>query len=547
MRGNRSMFLGLFALVAAVGMLGANGYFWWVAQTREIEATAKPAQIVDHPWPTGKNRESAAPSDQAPEWFSPYRVMPNEPTGESQPKGDAWRRYFPHQAEAVEIAQADSASDETTGTQTTPPQEHPAPLLFPNPTETPENPEPPEWLSRLIQKELPQASLEERRAWTQELNGFEAEVVVDILRMKKNMTGIASPLPGPLTEGTDKWSTPSQPEPPPGEGLVPPPIEDWDLEFPSVRDRLQPSLAALDQARDIVLNNLANLQTIGFKRSRVVLSPLPSHTAQELSNPDEPGHLPESLVSVSDGIELTATMLDPSQGPLKSTRQPFDVAIEGPGYFQICDGKDVYFTRCGLWTTNAEGHLCLASGSRPLPMEPLITIPANADSITIAEDGFVTATTIDNQQPSQLGQIPLARFRNASGLTSRGGHLLAASPASGPPQTGTPQSRGFGVLRQGMLELSNVLRDEELEQFEQIQSHWLLLKQLVRDSDENCFPGPVARRPISRTQRASAHSTVVPPPSLEPLKQLGKEGRNLIEEYLQSERMKTFKRTLGLK
>jgi flagellar basal-body rod protein FlgG len=295
------------------------------------------------------------------------------------------------------------------------------------------------------------------------------------------------------------------------------------------------------------LNNLANLHTVGFKRSQAVLTALPYEDGRELYPVENAPQRPKPPIDLGYGVELSATRLDPSQGPLKTTGQSFDVAIEGPGFFRIRDGKAVRFTRSGLWTTNEEGHLCLSLGLVPKPLEPLITLPADVDSIKISEAGIITATTLGNAEPTPLGQIQLARFRNPAALKLLEGSLFSLTSASGPSQIGTPNSPGFGVLRQGMLELSNVPRDEELEHFQEIQSLLLLLKQLARQAETGQSPGPFARKPLSRTQRASAHSDAIPPPGLEPLKELGKEGRNLIEEYLQSERMKTIKRTLGLK
>ena len=178
-----------------------------------------------------------------------------------------------------------------------------------------------------------------------------------------------------------------------------------------------------------------------------------------------------------------------------------------------------------------------------------VTVPAETISLVIGEDGRVTALKPGEDGdiiPHEAGRIELARFRNPSALKPLGGHLLAATKPAGDPIIGAPQDRGFGLLRQGSLELSNVSRDEELEQFQTLQSQWQLLRHLSGLPSDDTANGPVARRQPVRAKRISARSLLLPLPSLEPLKVLRDRGSSLIDEYLQSERAKTIKRTLGL-
>jgi flagellar basal-body rod protein FlgG len=282
----------------------------------------------------------------------------------------------------------------------------------------------------------------------------------------------------------------------------------------------------------VILNNLANTHTIGFKRSRVMLAAKvePSQATKPHSRHNV------SAVAIGGGVELAATPLDTTDGPLKKTDQPLDVAITGPGFFQIHDDDEVLYTRCGMWTTNADGVLCLISGDELRPVEPPLTVPADAVGVTISETGIVTALRPGEvPRANIIGKIILARFQNPSGLKPRGGHLLSATAACGAPQTGSPHSQGFGLLRQGMLELSNVSRDEELEQFQMLQSQLQLLRHLTNTADAYSPPGPVAKRPATHTQRASANAVPVQTPlSLEPLKALKNKGQDLIEKYLHS-------------
>ncbi len=168
----------------------------------------------------------------------------------------------------------------------------------------------------------------------------------------------------------------------------------------------------------------------------------------------------------------------------------------------------------------------------------------------IGEDGRVTALKPAEEGELMVynaGRIELARFRNPSALKPQGGHVFAAGKAAGIPIVGPPQGPGFGLLRQGSLELSNVSRDEELEQFHTLQSQWELLRHLSGSPSGDLSKGPVARRPQVPAQRTSAPSRSAPLPSFAPLKALRSRGSSLIDEYLHSERAKAIRRTLGWK
>ncbi len=526
MRMNRWMLVGLFALAAAGGILGANGYFQRLGET---ENGYKSLNRTASNWPPAEHFPSA-PEKNWPSAFPP------DDFGTAQQKPEPRRRYFPHPTQSIEMAQADDRANKPAAAGKPIFQNEPGPLPIPHRAAPLATPQSANWLKEIIAQELPEATDEEQRVWSEELRGLSPEMVRDILRMRNDLT------PGPLSPRLGAKS-PTGPLTAP---LFPPPADELPMNVHSVASRLEPSLAAVEQARDVILNNLANANTIGFKRSRVIMEPLPYQTLQAGVSEKEaagPG------TSMGLGVVLSETPIDASQGTIQKTNQPLDVAIEGTGFFQIEADGDMFYTRSGHLSFNDEGGLCLLSGGKLRPLAPRILVPADSVSVMIGEDGRVT--TLKPAEEGELtvynaGRIELARFRNPSALKPVGGHLFAAGKAAGIPITGHPQGPGFGLLRQGSLELSNVSRDEELEQFQTLQNQWQLLRHLSGLPSDYPGNGPIARRPQVPAKRTSAPSRAVPFPSLEPLKALRDRGGSLIDEYLQSERAKSIRRTFGL-
>ncbi len=589
MRVDRSMLLGLAALVAAVGMLGANGYFWWVAQSKR-SATVQASELAANNPPN--NERSPLPAESQP-WVSPYRPQYREFEQDPLVADQPARQYFPHQTNPFEMAQAqDSPSEpvplENPDSAPKPSANAPAPLPWLEQAAPLPNPAANYWLEPLIQRELPNASAEEQQVWLEELKGLDPETALGILRMRKTIPGGPTlPRLGHRNESQTpskpaapwNWQTLPDAGGPIPRGLVPKPPEPELVQVPPAdlknrpvpaspdpRDsipaftekdnplgqRLQPSVGGFEQARDVVLNNLANAQTPGFKRSRLQFSPLPYHTlpTNRMAQDDLPDeYKTDSTPAVGWGVELSGTPLDMSQGALKKTGQPLDVALEGAGFFQLRLGHDVFYSRCGMWSLNETGQLCLLSGQNRLRVEPPITVPINAGSIVIDDDGRVIAREPQTEglpQARELGRLVLSRFRNPQGLKPLGGHLFAATKASGQPRTGNPGTKGFAVIHQGLLELSNVESQEELEQFQTIQSHFQLLKSLAGTPRRFEVPGPVADH-LERTRRVSHQKFVLPPNSLESLKLLKAQGQHLFGECLQTKPVQNLKRKLGLK
>jgi flagellar basal-body rod protein FlgG len=211
---------------------------------------------------------------------------------------------------------------------------------------------------------------------------------------------------------------------------------------------------------DNIAHNLANVNTTGFKKSRVefqdlVYQQLVQAGSQTSTSSEAPVGLETGL-----GARPVATARDYSAGNLKNTNGPLDLAIEGRGFFQVAtpDGTTAY-TRAGALHLNAEGNLVTVDGYR---VEPAITIPPNATSITISKQGIVSVALPGQSAAQQVGTIELATFSNPAGMSAMGGNLFAPSTASGEPTTGVPGTDGIGTVVQGFLEESNVSVVEEM-------------------------------------------------------------------------------------
>jgi flagellar basal-body rod protein FlgG len=210
----------------------------------------------------------------------------------------------------------------------------------------------------------------------------------------------------------------------------------------------------------VTANNLANVNTTGFKRSRAVFEDLLyQNNGQAGAQSSEDTQLNSGLM-VGTGVRVVATEKIFNQGNLVQTGNSMDMAIEGRGFFQVLtpDGSLAY-TRDGTFQINADGEIVTAKG---YTLEPGITIPEDAQSITIGSDGIVSVLQPGNSSVTELGTIQLADFINPAGLQPIGQNLFLESGSSGSPQTGTPGLSGMGALAQGTLETSNVNTVEEL-------------------------------------------------------------------------------------
>ncbi len=210
----------------------------------------------------------------------------------------------------------------------------------------------------------------------------------------------------------------------------------------------------------VISNNLANVSTTGFKRGRGIFQDLIyQNIRQPGGQTSEETKLPSGLM-LGSGVRTVATEKIFSQGNFIQTENSYDVAVSGRGFLQIqMPNGDTGYTRDGSFRTDDQGQLVTASGYL---VQPGITIPPNAQSISISSDGTVTAIIAGTVAPDQLGNIQTADFINPSGLQPVGDNLYIETVASGQPQTGIPGQAGLGPLLQGSLESSNVNVVEEL-------------------------------------------------------------------------------------
>ncbi len=233
---------------------------------------------------------------------------------------------------------------------------------------------------------------------------------------------------------------------------------------------------------DNISNNLANVATNGYKRSHAVFEDLIyQNMRQSGANSTEQTVLPTGL-QVGLGVRPVATARIYTQGNLQQTSNNLDLAIKGDGFFQIQmpDGTTAY-TRDGSFQLDANGQMVTSNGYTVLPG---ITIPTNAQSLTIGNDGTVSVTLPGQATPQSVGQLQLASFVNPAGLDPKGQNLFAETAASGTPNTGAPSNNGMGALQQGFVETSNVNVVEELVQMIQTQRAYELNSKAVQTSDQ---------------------------------------------------------------
>ena len=231
-----------------------------------------------------------------------------------------------------------------------------------------------------------------------------------------------------------------------------------------------------------VSNNLANVNTNGFKRGRAVFEDLVYQNVRQAGGQQTQENEIPSGVYLGTGVRVVANEKIFTQGSLVETGNAFDVAIQGRGFFEVLlpDGSQA-FTRDGSFRLNSDGEMVTAGG---LPVQPAINVPDNAQSVTIGSDGTVSVQLPGQPAAVQVGTLQTTDFTNPGGLEPRGENLFIETGASGPAVQGTPGVDGLGTLIQGMVEGSNVNTVEELVNMIETQRAFELNSRAIRTSDE---------------------------------------------------------------
>jgi len=233
---------------------------------------------------------------------------------------------------------------------------------------------------------------------------------------------------------------------------------------------------------EVIANNLANVNTSGFKRSRAQFEDLLYQTVQGSAVLGTPESETQPAIQIGRGTRLAGVQRLHTQGPLETTNRPLDLAIEGEGFFQVTlpNGNSAY-TRDGSLQISDQGTLTTSSG---YALSPNIRVPNDASNLTISRTGIVTVTRGQGGEATEIGRIELARFANASGLEAAGENLYLATPASGEPVTGFPQEDGMGKLVQGALESSNVEIVQEMVDMISAMRAYEINSKAIKNSEE---------------------------------------------------------------
>lgn len=233
---------------------------------------------------------------------------------------------------------------------------------------------------------------------------------------------------------------------------------------------------------DVISNNLANVSTNGFKRGRAVFEDLLYQTLRQPgAQSSQQTQIPSGL-QLGTGVRPVSTARIFTQGNIQKTDNSLDVAVQGNGFFQVLlpDGTTGY-TRDGSFQKDNQGQIVTADG---YPVQPNITIPANALTVSIGTDGTVSITQSGTAATTQIGSIQLATFINPGGLQSIGQNLFLETAASGTPTPNTPGTNGAGIVNQGYVETSNVNVAEELVTMIQTQRAYEMNSKAIQTSDQ---------------------------------------------------------------
>ncbi len=241
-------------------------------------------------------------------------------------------------------------------------------------------------------------------------------------------------------------------------------------------------LAAQQTVVDSTANNLANVNTTGFKRSQPYFQDLLYVSQRRPGSDSAQGYQVPTGLQVGTGVRVSGNTKIFTPGSLNNTSNPLDVAIDGDGFFQVnLPNGDIRYTRDGGLQLNSSGQFVTTDG---YPLSPQISVPQNALSVSIGSDGTVTVTTPGTSAVSQIGQLNVVRFINPAGLSSEGRNLYSETPSSGAPIQSQPGQQGAGMIRQGFLEGSNVDVVRELVNLITAQRAYEFNTRAIRTADD---------------------------------------------------------------
>ncbi len=244
-------------------------------------------------------------------------------------------------------------------------------------------------------------------------------------------------------------------------------------------------MSAMETKLDVIANNLANIETTAFKRGRANFEDLFYRHEKMPGAEDSAGQFTATGTSIGLGSKVSSVQTEFRQGAFQQTGRELDVAIEGRGFFKVTDPSgDTVYTRAGNFSVNADGSMVIGSASTGRLLDPSIDIPPDATAVSISAQGVVAVRQPGTTTMSQVGNIELVTFINPEGLLKLGENLCAETDASGAPTAGTPGENGMGVLRQAVLEASNVEPVRELIDLITTQRAFELNSQAVQAGDE---------------------------------------------------------------
>lgn len=241
-------------------------------------------------------------------------------------------------------------------------------------------------------------------------------------------------------------------------------------------------LSAQNTRLTTIANNLANASTVGYKRDDAQFEDLLYQVrAQPGASSSQNTQLPSGM-QLGTGVRIVGTTKQFTEGSLEVTQKPLDLAIDGHGFFQILmpDGSTAY-TRNGQFQLNSDGQIVTPGG---MQLQPSISIPQNAQTVTVSKDGIVEIQIAGQAAPQQVGQIQLADFINPTGLQAIGSNMYLETAASGSPQQGQPANSGFGNVAQGSLESSNVDVVEEMVNMIATQRTYEMNSKVIATADQ---------------------------------------------------------------